>query len=111
MILITQGRRTGRAHRVDLWFVHEAGRLYLMAYARRHGRGTDWYQNLRHGRRAVVEVGDRRYEAAWERIEDPAGMLVQITALFTLKYGRQMVASYYAETKRHPVCLRIAPHP
>ena len=41
MILVVRGRRTGKAHRVELWFVHEAGRLYLMAYARRHGRGTD----------------------------------------------------------------------
>lgn len=111
MILVTRGRRTGREHRVELWFVHEAGRLYLMAYARRHGRGTDWYQNLRRGRRAVVEVGDRRYLGEWERLEDPAAGLKRMTDLFAGKYGRQMVASYYAETKRHPVCLRLAPHP
>ncbi len=96
---------------MKLWFVHEAGRLYLMSYTRRHGRGTDWYQNLRRARGALVEVGERRYQATWEPIEDAAAALARITDLFSAKYGRQMVASYYLETKRFPVCLRIVPAP
>ncbi|MGH2452497.1 MAG: nitroreductase/quinone reductase family protein [bacterium] len=109
MTLATRGRRSGKSHRVTLWFVHEAGRLYLMAYARRHGRGTDWYQNLRRARRGVVEVGERRYEGEWETVQDPAAALAQITDLFSGKYGRQMVASYYLETKRFPVIVRLRP--
>jgi deazaflavin-dependent oxidoreductase (nitroreductase family) len=109
MVLTTRGRQTGRPHRVTLWFVHQAGRLYLMAYARRHGRGTDWYQNLRRARDGMVEVGDRRFDVEWEAIDDPAAELTNITELFSGKYGRQMVASYYLETKRFPVILRLKP--
>jgi hypothetical protein len=109
MILLTRGRRSGKIHRVKLWFVHEAGRLYLMAYARRHGRGTDWYQNLHRGRDGVMEAGERRYRVTWEPIGDQGTALTRITDLFSGKYGRQMIASYYLETKRFPVCLRVIP--
>ena len=111
MVLITRGRRTGRLHRVELWFASEPGRMHLMAYARRHGLGTDWYQNLRRQKSASIEVGNRRYRGTWERIPDPVAALHRITDLFIQKYGRQMVASYYSETKRFPVCLTIEPAP
>lgn len=109
MYLVTPGRRTGRPHRVELWFVFEPGRIYLMAYARRHGRGTDWYRNLQRAGSALVEVGERRYEGRWERITDAGAALPRVTDLFAEKYGRQMVNSYYTDTKRFPVCLIITP--
>ena len=109
MSLITTGRRTGRPHRVGLWFAAEPGRICLMAYARRHGRGTDWYQNLQRHGSALVEVGERRYQATLEAIADPDAALTRITELFGEKYGRQMVNSYYTGTKRYPVCLAIVP--
>ncbi len=107
--LVTRGRRTGRAHRVELWFASGPGRIYLMAYARRHGRGTDWYQNLQHTPTARIEAGDRRYEGRGEPVADAGATLDRITALFIEKYGRQMVNSYYTETKRYPLCLAITP--
>ena len=111
MYLVTPGRRTGRPHRVELWFASEPGRIYLMAYARRHGRGTDWYRNLQRAGSALVEVGERRYEGRWERITDAGAALPRVTDLFAGKYGRQMVNSYYTDTKRFPVCLIIARAP
>lgn len=111
MHLVTRGRRTGRSHRVELWFASEPGRIYLMAYARRHGRGTDWCQNLQRTGSALVEAGDRRFEGRLEPIADPGAALARITDLFAGKYGRQMVNSYYTDTKRFPVCLIIARAP
>lgn len=111
MYLATLGRHTGKPHRVKLWFVSAPGRIYLMAYARRHGRGTDWYQNLRRRGAALVEVGERRYDAQLEALTDPDRQLVRITEWFAEKYGRQMVNSYYTDTKRYPVCLRLSPLP
>jgi deazaflavin-dependent oxidoreductase (nitroreductase family) len=107
MRLTTRGRRTGRPHAVVLWFASEPGRISLMAYARRHGRGTDWYRNLRRAGSAAIEVGDRRYTGAVEPVADEAAALTRITELFIAKYGRQMVNSYYTETSRFPVYLRI----
>ena len=113
LFLVTEGRRTGRPHRVELWFASEPGRVYLMAYARRHGRGTDWYRNLRRRGLARVEVGEHRYEARCDPMADAdaAAALARITDLFVEKYGRQMVNSYYTDTKRFPVCLTIVPLP
>ena len=109
LYLVTPGRRTGRPHRVKLWFASAPGQIYLMAYARRHGRGTDWYQNLQRAGGARIEVGDRRYEGRLEPVGDPGETLERITELFAAKYGRQMVNSYYRETRRHPVHLLVTP--
>lgn len=82
-----------------------------MAYARRHGRGTDWYQNLHRAGGARIEAGDRQYKGRIEPVEDPDASLAQITELFAAKYGRQMVNSYYRDTRRHPVALDVTPIP
>ncbi len=107
LCLVTPGRRTGRPHRVELWFASEPGRIYLMAYARRHGRGTDWYQNLQRAGSAQIDVADRRYEGRLEPVTDSDRALARISDLFAQKYGRQMVNSYYTDTKRFPVCLVV----
>lgn len=109
LTLVTRGRRTGRPHRVTLWFAFDGRHLCLMAYARRHGRGTDWYRNLRRHRSADLSIGQRRYRGTWVSIEDAAAVLEEITALFVAKYGLQMVNSYYTESKRLPVRLRLEP--
>jgi len=111
LFLTTSGRRTGRPHRVKLWFASAAGRIYLMAYTRRHGRGTDWFQNLRRAHTAVIEAGERRYAGHLESVDDAEAELTRITEMFAAKYGRQMVNSYYTETKRFPVRLAITPLP
>ena len=85
--LVTRGRRTGREHTVELWFASElAGslRIYLMAYARRHGRGTDWYRNLRRAGEGMVLVGGRRYRVRWEPPGEAAAAVEAITRKFAL---------------------------
>lgn len=107
--LVTRGRRTGREHTIELWFASElAGslRIYLMAYARRHGRGTDWYRNLRRAGEGMVLVGGRRYRVRWEPPGEAAAAVEAITRKFEEKYGLQAVRSWYAETRRLPVVLR-----
>ena len=71
--LTTTGRRTGRPHRIEIWYVAEDDTLYLLAGA---GRGSDWVRNLeaepvvsvelggeaRPGRARVLEGGDEGAE-------------------------------------------------
>ena len=77
-----------------------------MAYARRHGRGTDWYRNLRRAGEGMVLVGGRRYRVRWEPPGEAAAAVEAITRKFEEKYGLQAVRSWYAETRRLPVVLR-----
>jgi deazaflavin-dependent oxidoreductase (nitroreductase family) len=42
--LTTRGRRTGRAHRIEIWFVVHRGAVYFMSGG---GDRADWVRNLR----------------------------------------------------------------
>jgi deazaflavin-dependent oxidoreductase (nitroreductase family) len=52
--LTTTGRRTGRRHRIEIWYAADGDTLYLLAGG---GRSSDWVQNLLAEPSAVVEVG------------------------------------------------------
>jgi deazaflavin-dependent oxidoreductase (nitroreductase family) len=53
--LTTTGRRTGRPHRIEIWFAAEDGRLYMLAGGRER---SDWIRNLQANARVTVELGD-----------------------------------------------------
>ena len=55
LYLTTIGRRTGRPHRIEIWFAVHDGRLYLLAGGRER---ADWVRNLRANPRVIVELGD-----------------------------------------------------
>jgi deazaflavin-dependent oxidoreductase (nitroreductase family) len=52
--LTTTGRRTGRPHRIEIWFAADGGTLYLLAGG---GRSSDWVRNLDAEPAVVVELG------------------------------------------------------
>ena len=72
--LTTTGRRSGRPHRIEIWYVAEGDTLYLLAGG---GRGSDWVRNLeaepavsvdlgaetRTGRARILEGGDEEQRA------------------------------------------------
>ncbi|GEM_PF-736163 len=99
--LSTRGRHTGQPHRVELWFVYRDGAVYLMAHARAHGRGTDWYQNLRADPRVMIEAGEGRWEGVAEPL--PPEWLPTVTDWFREKYGAGTVRHWYEGTPRLPV--------
>ncbi len=51
--LTTRGRRTGRPHRIVIWFAAHNGRLYMLAGSR---DGADWVRNVRADGRVEVEI-------------------------------------------------------
>lgn len=55
--LSTVGRRTGKTHRIEIWFVVRDGALWLLTEG--HGK-ADWVANLRVHPHATVELGERR---------------------------------------------------
>jgi deazaflavin-dependent oxidoreductase (nitroreductase family) len=54
LYLTTRGRRSGRPHRVEIWFAARDGRLYLLAGGRER---ADWVRNLRAHPSVTVEIG------------------------------------------------------
>jgi deazaflavin-dependent oxidoreductase (nitroreductase family) len=71
--LTTTGRRTGRPHRIEIWFGARDGTLYLLAGG---GRRSDWVRNLEASPEVTVEIGPRVWQAVarivTERAEDRA---------------------------------------
>ena len=51
--LTTTGRRTGRPHRIEIWYAADGDTLYLRAGG---GRASDWVRNLDAGPAGTVEV-------------------------------------------------------
>lgn len=51
--LTTTGRRSGRPHRIEIWYAAEGETLYLLAGG---GRSSDWVQNLLAEPTVLVEL-------------------------------------------------------
>jgi len=120
LVLITRGRKTGREHRVSLWFAQDGDLLWLRAdertrteedaagwAPRRSGRGPDWYRNLLADPRCRVVIGDREHEALYEPSTDPIADLRCLVELWRAKYGPEWVQDWYVEKGRVPVKLRL----
>ncbi|MDP9419821.1 MAG: nitroreductase family deazaflavin-dependent oxidoreductase [Actinomycetota bacterium] len=58
--LTTTGRRSGRAHTIEIWFARAGDTLYLLAGGR---EGADWVRNLIHQPAVVVELAERSHQA------------------------------------------------
>ena len=56
--LTTIGRRTGRPHRIEIWFAAHDGRLYLLSGGRER---SDWVRNLQANAHVTVELGDETH--------------------------------------------------
>lgn len=54
----TTGCRTGRAHRIEIWFAVHDGRMYLLSGGRER---SAWVQNLRANGQVTVELGDETH--------------------------------------------------
>ena len=59
LYLTTVGRRTGKLHRIEIWFAANDGRLYLLSGGRER---ADWVRNLQVDPRVTVELGGETRE-------------------------------------------------
>lgn len=65
----TTGRRTGRAHTIEIWFAWNGRSLYLLSGG---GDQSDWVRNIRKDPRVRVRIGEETYDALARIVEDPA---------------------------------------
>jgi deazaflavin-dependent oxidoreductase (nitroreductase family) len=66
--LTTRGRRSGRAHRIEIWFAIEANTLYMLSGG---GDRSDWVKNLRQRPAVTVELGPARFDGEARIVIDP----------------------------------------
>jgi deazaflavin-dependent oxidoreductase (nitroreductase family) len=65
--LTTTGRRSGRPHRIEIWFALHHGTVYLLSGDR---DGSDWVRNLQASAAVTLELGDE-VRATTARVIDP----------------------------------------
>lgn len=56
LYLTTTGRKTGRPHQIEIWYVERDGRYYMISEAREK---ADWVQNVLQNPSANFSVGTR----------------------------------------------------
>jgi deazaflavin-dependent oxidoreductase (nitroreductase family) len=64
----TTGRRTGRAHRIEIWFGVDNGALYLISG---NGPTADWFQNALADPNVTVELGEHMVRGEAAEVTDP----------------------------------------
>jgi deazaflavin-dependent oxidoreductase (nitroreductase family) len=85
LYLTTFGRRTGRPHRIEIWFAANHGRVYLLAGGRER---ADWVRNLQTNPRVRVELRDET-NIGVARVLEPGTAEDQLArALLVAKYAR-----------------------
>jgi len=85
--LTTIGRRTGRAHRIEIWFAAYDGRLYLMSGGRER---ADWVRNIMANPRVMVELGNETHEGV-AHVVDPKTAEDQL--------ARELLVAKYADSE------------
>ena len=61
LYLTTTGRRSGRPHRIEIWFAAYHGKLYLLSGGRDR---SDWVRNLQANARVSVELAGEEHVGA-----------------------------------------------
>jgi deazaflavin-dependent oxidoreductase (nitroreductase family) len=84
LYLTTVGRRTGRPHRIEMWFAVHDGRLYMLAGGRER---ADWVRNLRANPRVKVELGGETHAGAAHVLEAGTAEDQLARELLLAKYG------------------------
>ena len=64
--LITNGRKTGKPHMVELWFALRDGRIYLS----HEGEETDWMKNIRKDDKVTFQIGGKNFSGRAHFLED-----------------------------------------
>jgi deazaflavin-dependent oxidoreductase (nitroreductase family) len=100
--LSTAGRRSGRPHRVTVWFAYDGDSIWL-----RTDRNADWLRNLDRDPRATVRIAGHQTAVRREPVPDEASALRGLVELWRAKYGQEWVADWYVERGRVPVRLRL----
>jgi deazaflavin-dependent oxidoreductase (nitroreductase family) len=60
LYLTTTGRKTGRLHQIEIWFVEYERTFYIV---HEHGSRADWIANILHNPAVSFSVGSRDAEA------------------------------------------------
>jgi deazaflavin-dependent oxidoreductase (nitroreductase family) len=103
--LTTIGRRTGRPHRIEIWFAVEDGRLYLLSGGRER---ADWVRNLQANPRVTVELGGETHTGAAQVLQTGTAEDQRARELLVHKFRKGDELDTWGRTA-FPVVVEFAP--
>jgi deazaflavin-dependent oxidoreductase (nitroreductase family) len=86
LYLTTKGWKTGRPHRIEIWFISNAGKYYVLSERKEKAH---WVQNIMHNQRVLFTVNSKSFEGT-ARIVDKhteSKLAERISSLMHTKYG------------------------
>ena len=87
LYLTTIGWKTGKQHRIEIWFVNYNDNFYVMSEREKHAH---WVQNIMHNPRISFAIN---YDTWWEGIarivhqEKEPKLVAEVSNLMGRKYG------------------------
>jgi deazaflavin-dependent oxidoreductase (nitroreductase family) len=82
--LTTRGRRTGRPHTIEMWFVVVGATAYLMAGGREE---ADWVRNLVADPEVTLRVGAESFPARGRVVEEGTAEDAEARRLMVARYA------------------------
>jgi deazaflavin-dependent oxidoreductase (nitroreductase family) len=100
----TTGRRTGRPHRIEIWYLAAEGTVYLFSGG---GDQADWVRNLRHDPHVLLELAGRpaaAYDAVVVQEPDEA-----LRREMDAKYHDTLPDRELTSWAQHSLVVRLTP--
>jgi deazaflavin-dependent oxidoreductase (nitroreductase family) len=83
LYLDTTGWKTGRKHRIEIWFAQYEGRYYVMSEG---GKSAHWVPNIMHDPKVSFSAGGRSFAGTGKVIEK-GPVASEVKKLMKAKYG------------------------
>lgn len=104
--LTTVGRKSGRAHTVEIWFAGEdgGGTIYILAGGRYN---SDWVRNIVANSGVEAMIADKVFVGAGRVVNEPEEERLARRLVVEKYYGRREVRSKGWEAESLPVAIDL----
>jgi selenophosphate synthetase-related protein len=84
--LNTSGWKTGRQHKIEIWFVEYNGRYYIIS---EREDNAHWVRNIMHNSKVSFSLNDTTFEGAARIVnrEKESELATEVSKLMNTKYG------------------------
>jgi deazaflavin-dependent oxidoreductase (nitroreductase family) len=86
LYLTTKGWKTGRHHKIEIWFVSHAGKYYVISERKEKAH---WVQNIIHNPKVMFTVNSKSFEGTARTVDKHSEYKLagEIASLMNSKYG------------------------
>ena len=105
--LTTTGRKSGKAHTIEIWFAMEEGspKLYMLAGGRER---SDWVRNIGVDPMVKVRIGSREFHGHGRVVTEPEEEMLARRLVVKKYYGRDRVNSDGWEAESLPMVVELS---